>query len=122
MSDQSVPPPISPAPRVTSDDKIWIILCHLSLLFGAGFLLPLIVYLVKRQDAPLTAEHAKEALNFHISIFLYVFASFLLMFVFVGFLTIFAVIIMGIVFPIVASFKASEGQFYRYPLTIRLVK
>lgn len=118
MSDQA-PPPVPPA--ATSDDKLWIIFCHLSLLFGVGFLFPLIVYLVKRQDSPLTAEHAKEALNFHISIYLYLFASFLLVFVFIGFLTGFVVIIMGFILPIIACLKASEGQFYRYPLTIRLV-
>lgn len=123
MSDQSAPPPVPPAAAgtTTSDDKLWIIFCHLSLLFGVGFLFPLIVYLVKRSDAPLTAEHAREALNFHISIYLYLFVSFALMFVVIGFLTIFAVLIMGLIFPIVACLKASEGQFYRYPLTIRLI-
>lgn len=122
MTDQPEPPPIpSPAP-IQSDDKLWIMLCHLSLLLGVGFLLPLIVYFVKRQDAPLTAEHAKEALNFHISIYLYAFISFLLVFVFIGIPLIFAVVIMGLVLPIVACLKASEGQLYRYPLTIRLVK
>lgn len=105
----------------SSDDKIWIILCHLSLLIGIGFLLPLVVYLVKKQDAPSTAEHAKEALNFHISVYIYGFVSVLLCFIFIGIPLLFALMIGSIIFSIIAAIKASDGQFYRYPLTIRLI-
>lgn len=115
----NTPPPLPPAGG--SDDKIWIILCHLSLLLGVGFLLPLIVYFVKKQDAPLTAEHAREALNFHISVYLYAFVSLLLCFVFIGIPLLIVVVIGSIVCAILACIKASEGQFYRYPLTLRLV-
>ncbi|MBC7980579.1 MAG: DUF4870 domain-containing protein, partial [Armatimonadetes bacterium] len=41
---EELPPP--PVPPIASDDKLWIILCHLSLLLGVGFILPLIVYFV----------------------------------------------------------------------------
>jgi uncharacterized Tic20 family protein len=116
----TTPPPPLPSSG-NSDDKIWIILCHLSLLIGVGFILPLIVYFVKKQDAPLTAEHAKEALNFHISVYLYGFVSILLCFVFIGIVLLPIVIIGSIVCAILACVKASEGQFYRYPLTIRLI-
>jgi uncharacterized protein len=98
-----------------------MILCHLSLLFGAGILLPLIVYLVKRQDSPIPAEHAREALNFHISVYLYVIVSFFLCFVLVGFVLLPLIGVGSVVFSIIASVTASEGRPYRYPLTIRLV-
>ncbi len=109
------PPPLP----VTSgsDDKIWIILCHLSLLLGVGFILPLIVYFVKKQDAPLTADHAKEALNFHISAIV----SLVLCSIFIGILLLPIVIVGSVVCAILACVKASAGEFYRYPLTIRLV-
>lgn len=114
------PPPVPPTP-MSSDDKLWAILCHLSLLLGVGFLFPLVVYLVKRQDSPIAAEHAKEALNFHISVYLYGIASLLLCFVLIGFPLLIAVGIGSVVCAIIACIKASEGQLYRYPLTIRLV-
>ncbi len=114
------PLPPSPAPP-PGDDKLWIMLCHLSLLIGVGFLLPLVVYFVKRHDSPLTAEHAKEALNFHISIYLYGFVFFLLSFALVGIPFLIADVLLALVLPIVACVKASNGQFYRYPLTVRLV-
>jgi uncharacterized Tic20 family protein len=116
---ETPPPPLA---TTTSDDKIWIILCHLSLLLGIGFIFPLIIYFVKKQDAPLTADHAKEALNFHISVYIYGFISFLLCFVFIGMLLLPIVALFSIIFAIIAVIKAVDGQFYRYPLTIRLVK
>ena len=116
--DQTAPVTSTTA-AATESEKLWIMLSHLSLLLGVGFLLPLIVYFVKRESSPATAAHAKEALLFHISVMIYLFASFVLMFVFVGFLTFPAVIIMSIVCAILACIKASEGGFYRYPLTIR---
>ncbi len=116
--DPSPPIPVSPAGK---DDKLWIILCHLSLLLGVGFLLPLVIYLVNKQESNLVARHAKEALNFHISVYIYGLISVPLCFVLIGFPLLFAVAIGSIVCSILAAIKASEGQFYKYPLTIRLV-
>ncbi len=112
MSEPTLPP-------ASSDDKIWIILCHLSLVIGVGVLLPLIVWLMKKQDSPVTAAHAKEALLFHISVYIYGIVSFFLIFVFIGIILLPAVSIFALVCAIIACVKASEGGFYRYPLTIR---
>ena len=98
-----------------------MIFSHLSLLFGVGFLLPLIVYLVKKQDSPVAAEHAREALNFHISVYLYGIVSVLLFVVLIGIPLLIGIGIGALVCSILASVAASEGRLYRYPLTIRLV-
>ena len=122
---EPTPPSIPPTPAaspISSDDKLWSIFCHLSLLFGVGFILPLIVYLIKKQDSPVTAANAKEALNFHISVYIYLFVSFLLCFVLIGFVLIPVVGVAALVLAIVACLKVSEGVSYRYPFTIRLVK
>jgi uncharacterized Tic20 family protein len=119
-----IPPPIiAPLPAVKPDstEKLLIILCHLSLFLGVGILLPLIIYLVKKGESPKIADHARESLNFHISLFIYGIAAFLMCAVFIGFPLLFALAIMAVVLPIVAAIKASEGNFYRYPLCLRLV-
>lgn len=113
--------PSSLPPSLSSDDRLWIILSHISLLIGVGFILPLIVYFVKKQDAPLTANHAKEALNFHISVYFYMFISYLLCVILIGFLLLPIVAITSVILAIIACVKASNDEFYRYPLTIRLV-
>lgn len=127
------PPPASspfqPTPAF-SGDKALIILSHLSALIGVGFLLPFIVWLVKKEDNQQVAAHAKEALNFHISLLIYTLCAAPLVFMLIGAPFVFMLIgipllsaigIGGIVLAIVAAIKASEGKFYRYPLTIRLI-
>jgi uncharacterized Tic20 family protein len=114
-------PETTPIPAATSDEKIWIIFCHLSLLLGVGFVLPLVVYLVKKNEGSAAAAHAKEALNFHISVCIYLFVSFILCFVFIGIPMLFIVGIGAAVCAIIACKKASDGGFYRYPLTLRLI-
>src|SRR5882724_8161628 len=81
----------------------------------------LIIYLVKKGESEKITAHAREALNFHISLFIYGFCSVLLCVIFIGIPLLFALAIMALVLPIVAAVKASDGGFYRYPLTLRLV-
>ena len=42
--------------------------------------------------------------------------------VLVGFIILVILHILNLVLVIVASIQASEGKFYRYPITIRLIK
>ena len=109
-----------PAPK--GNDKIWAILSHLSALLGAGVILPLVVYLAMRKESDYVATNAKEALNFHISVYLYAICCIPLAFVIIGVPLLFVIGISSFVLAIIAAVKASEGRCYRYPLTLRLVK
>ncbi len=113
---------IQPPPVPSSDDKLWIILSHVSLLLGVGVILPLVVYLVKKDSSAVVAEHAKEALNFHISIYIYAAVCVILVFVIIGFFLLIALSLASLVLAIIACVKASEGTLFRYPMTLRLVK
>jgi len=104
------------------NDKIWAMLSHLSALFGVGLLLPLVVYLAMRKESAYVADNAREALNFHLSVFIYALACIPLVFVLVGIPLLIAIGIASLVFAVIAAIKASEGRCYRYPLTLRLVK
>lgn len=99
-----------------------MILCHVSALIGVGILLPLIVWLVKRREADLTAAHAAEALNFHLSLLFYSLICIPAIFLFgLGVVLLILMGIASVVLAIIAAMKASDGVLYRYPLTIRLV-
>ncbi|MEP2775604.1 MAG: DUF4870 domain-containing protein [Luteolibacter sp.] len=121
---ESHPPmlPQAPAPPPTSppsgDDNLWIIFSHLSLLLGVGLVVPLIIYLVKKDESERIAHHAREALNFHISIVIYSFACAITC---IGIPLVFVITIGGIVYGIIAATRASDPVPYRYPLTLRLV-
>ena len=110
------------------DVRTWKVLCHATALAGffvpwAGHILgPLIVWLAKRSDSPEIDEHGKESLNFQISMLIYNVIAGLLCLVLIGFIILPILHILNLVLVIVASIQASEGKFYRYPMTIRLIK
>jgi uncharacterized Tic20 family protein len=110
------------------DVRTWNVLCHATALAGffvpwAGHILgPLIVWLAKRGDSPEIDEHGKESLNFQISMLIYNVIAGVLCLVLVGFIILAILHILNLVLVIVASIQASEGKFYRYPITIRLIK
>ncbi|MFN8076112.1 MAG: DUF4870 domain-containing protein [Kineosporiaceae bacterium] len=108
-------------PVSASDEQTWSILSHVGALV-LGFIAPLVVWLIYKDRSAYIRHHAAEALNFTITCMIGYFASALLMLVLVGFLTFGAIVIGQIVFAIIAAMAASRREFYRYPLTIRLVK
>ena len=118
-----------PLPSVSSSNtRTWIVLCHASALLGLFFhflghiLGPLIVWLVKRGESPAVDEHGKESLNFQLSMLIYDALAFILCFVLIGIPILILLWVLNTILVIVASIKASEGQLYRYPLTIRFIK
>jgi uncharacterized Tic20 family protein len=122
--DQTPPPP----PPSSSDVRTWCVLCHASALLGLFFHFlghlggPLIVWLIKRADSPEIDAHGKESLNFQISMVIYDAIALLLVIVFIGIPILIGLWILNTVLVIIAAVKASEGKFYRYPITIRLIK
>ena len=102
-------------------DKIWSMLSHLSALLGVGFVLPLVVYLAMRKESEYVAANAREALNFHISVLIYALCCIPLVFILIGIPLLIVLGLGSLVLAIIATVKASDGQCYRYPLTLRLV-
>jgi uncharacterized Tic20 family protein len=105
----------------SGNDKIWSILSHLSAILGVGFVLPLVVYLAMRKESEYVAANAREALNFHISVLIYAICCIPLVFILIGIPMLIVLGVASLVLAIIAAVKASDGECYRYPLTIRLV-
>jgi len=82
---------------------------------------PLVVWLLKKNDDPYIDFHGKEAVNFNISFLIYMLVSGLLVFVVVGFVLLPIAGLVWLVLVIVAAVKTSDGEYYRYPLTIRFI-
>ena len=107
-----------PAIVPTDDERVLAILCHV-LAFFFWIFPPLIIYLIKKDESPFVAEHAKESLNFQITLGI---VSILLFISLIGILFLFIPGIVDLILVIVGSIKASDKKLYRYPLTWRLVK
>lgn len=137
FNEMTSPPP-APGGAPSADEKTWGMLAHLSALIGGlltswvgglgVFLGPLIVWLIKKDTMPFVDDQAKEALNFNIT--LAIIGIVLLIFT-VGTFGIGALItvplyvvvaLAWLVLTILAAVKANNGEAYRYPFAIRLIK
>lgn len=122
---ETIPP--STSVTTSSNARTWCVLCHASALLGLFFHFPghifgpLIVWLLKRGDASEIDAHGKESLNFQLSMLIYDAVALILCFVLIGIPILLLLWLLNTVLVIVASIKASDGEFYRYPLTIRFI-
>ena len=124
-----VSPPTLSAEGLSSDIRTKAMLCHLLAFSGViipfplvNILGPLILWQTQKDKSPFIDYHGKESVNFQITVGIAVVISFVLMFLLIGFLLLPAVGIYAIVMTIIAGIKANEGQYYRYPFTIRFIK
>lgn len=110
-----------PTATPTSDEKTMAILSHI-LTLVAGFIAPLVIYLVKKDESAYVREHAKESLNFQITMIILSIISGILVILLIGILLLWLIWLADLVLVIVATIKASENKMYRYPFNIRLIK
>ena len=106
--------------------RMWAMWCHLSALSGyfipfGNIIGPFVIWLMKRETDPFVDAQGKEAVNFQISVTLYLVVSAFLTLVVIGILFLILIPIAGLILTIIAGIKAHDGVDYRYPLTIRLM-
>lgn len=102
----------------TDDERVLAILCHV-LAFFFWIFPPLVIYLLKKDESSFVSDHAKEALNFQITLTI---VCILMAITIIGLVFIWIPLTVELILVIVAAIKASDKKIYRYPLTIRLVK
>lgn len=105
----------------TSDEKTMALLSHI-LTIVAWFIAPLIIYLLRKDESTFVAEHAKESLNFQITMLVFYVISGILVLLLIGLLFIWILSIVNLILVVVATIKAGEGKLYRYPINFRLIK
>ncbi|MEM7305868.1 MAG: DUF4870 domain-containing protein [Planctomycetota bacterium] len=106
--------------EATSEDRTLAMIAHLLGIF-TGFIGPLVVWIVKRDEGGFVEDQAREALNFQITVLIAGVICGLLVLAFIGILLIPILAIGAIILPIVGCVKSYDGQVYRYPLTLRLL-
>jgi uncharacterized protein len=111
----------TPVTPPTPDEKTMGILSHILCIVG-GFIAPLIIYLIKKDESVYIREQSKEALNFMITTFILYIGCWILMFVLIGFILMLVLFFGVLVLIILATIKASEGKLYRYPINFRFIK
>lgn len=128
MTDQTPPPAAPAAPLTPAEDNQWASFAHLGGILG--FLPSLIIWLVFKDRGSFTNVEAKEALNFQITAVIAWIAANILTFIlafipflgFISWLLPLAVWVVVIIFSIQGFTKAKDGNHYRYPFALRLIK
>ncbi len=117
------------AAEIPKDAKTMAMLCHLlaiAIVFVGplAFLGPLIIWLIKKDEHQFIDEQGKESVNFQITVLIAMVATFILGFITcgIGFFLMPVVAIVDIVFCVIATIKANNGEHYRYPFSWRLIK
>lgn len=109
-----------PAVSSGGEERNWIVGAHLSGLLG--FIGPLVLWLVKKDESAPIASAAKEALNFQITIAIVMTVLSVTSFLIVPLLLMPVVWLAWIGLMIMAAVKASNGENYQYPYILRLIK
>ena len=118
-------PPIETTP--SKDERTWAMLSHFSVLcmfifpFG-NILAPLIIWLIKKDEMPFVEDQGKEVLNFQISMTIYLIGSIILIIVLIGIPILIGLGIFNVIITIIAGIKSNDGESYRYPINLRLIK
>jgi len=110
------------------ENKQLLVLTHLSQLLDfvsgiGGFIVPLILWLVKKDEVFGMDTHGKAILNFRITMFIFFLICIPLVF-FLG-LGIVGFIVIGIfylIFPIINALKANNNEAPNYPFSIQFIK
>lgn len=99
-------------------EKLWAVALHL-LSIPFEFFAPLIGYFVLRDKGPFVSHHAKESLNFGLTIVL---AAVVMTITIIGIVFLWVLPIVWVIFRLIAAFKAGQGEFYKIPVAIKFIK
>ena len=112
-------------PALTAEERNWAIAAHVGSFLAAwvalGLLAPLVVLLAKGDESPYIRRHSVESLNFQINALIYTVVFAVLMLVVIGFILLPLYAIVYAVCVISGTVRASHGEDFRYPMTIRFV-
>ncbi len=112
--------------NIQSYEKIWALAAHIGTMFSfipiANFLVPYIILRMQKDQSEFIETHAKESLNFQISILIYGIIAGFSMFFLIGFILVPMITIIAFVNIILATIESYKGNSFRYPFSIRFIK
>jgi uncharacterized Tic20 family protein len=106
------------SPLSKDAEKMWAIAVHL-LAIPFEFFAPLIGYIALNGKGPFISHHVRESLNFGITMLL---AVVVLAVSIVGWLLLWLPPLVWLIFRVIAAIRTSQGEFYKYPLTLRFIQ
>jgi uncharacterized Tic20 family protein len=113
------------ATATTQEERNWALAAHVGCFLiiwsTLGVVVPLLVLLAKGQESAFIRRHSVESLNFQINALVYLIVFLLLSLALIGIPMLIAYSVFYAACVVLATVRASNGQEFRYPLTIRFV-
>jgi len=109
------------------EERTYAMFCHLGALSGfvvpfGNIIVPLVLWLIKKDSSPFIDLNGRESLNFQISMLIYSLISVVLILIVIGIFLLTLLWIFNLVVVTIAGVRAESGEQFRYPLTIRFIK
>jgi uncharacterized protein len=117
----------SAEPLAVLDSNTWGVFIHLSqfltyLLPLAGIIAPILLWQLKKDESVIIDRHGKIVMNWLLTEFVLLLIAIPLCFILIGFPLIFIITALAVIFPIIGAIKASSGEIWPYPGSIRFFK
>ena len=108
-------------------DNQLLVLTHLSQLLDfvtgiGGFIVPLFIWITKKDEIKGMDEQGKAILNFRISMFIYLLISGVLTLILIGIVGLIIIGIIMFIYPIINAINVSNGKEPYYPFSINFIK
>ncbi len=105
----------------------WGMILHLSQFAGylipfAGFIAPIVIWQMKKEELPKVDEHGKVVANCILSMIIYSVICTVLVLLVVGVFLFWILGVIAIIFPIVGAIKALNGEVWKYPGSMAFLK
>jgi len=112
---------------LTESERNWSMLCHISAFAGfffpfGGIIGPLIFWLSRKDESSWVDLNGKAAMNFNLSMLLYMVLVSPLCLILIGIPLIFALLMIKVICIIIGSVKSAKGEIFRYPLSIPFIQ
>ncbi len=126
-------PDAQQAPIYTGRKKLWgmdergyCTLLHISQFAGiiipfAGFVMPIVMWLMGKDDSSMVDQHGRMVINWMISFLIWCAVSGVLVIIGIGLVGLIVLAILNLIFVIKGAIKANDGELYKYPLTINIL-
>jgi len=112
---------------MTQEERPWVLGSHIGTLLGytialGNFLVPLFIWLSKKDQSDIIVQHAKASLNFQISMAIYLIIAAIFAFLLIGIPFLIVIPLVNLICVILATIEADKGNLYKYPFSITFVK
>ncbi len=114
-------------PSISSDERTMAVLSHVAAFLGYAvpfgqLIAPYVILLIRRGESDFVVHHARESLNFQITITVSLLVALVLTSMWIWYLLLPAILVYSAVMVLVAASRASRGELYTYPFALRLVQ